>query len=146
MEAAYACPVSSGYRYVLLDNIPSEIPDGAVVMSVFAENLEKGNFGATRHISTLRVKRVETGYFDQKLVNVIVAPFTSCTRGNESKKSTYLVGYTQNSEKNGLLFFPVQYIGIAYRLEGMGDLDRAIIPERKFIDRALRALRTAQRK
>lgn len=141
-DSAYACPVSSAYRYVLLDSIPSEIPTGAVVLSVDSKNLEdESGFGTTGHVSELSVKRVEAGHYDQSLVKLVVAPFTSCSGGNESETATILIGYVHVDENNGALFFPVQYIAKAHRREEFGDLDRIIIPEKKHIDRALRALK-----
>jgi hypothetical protein len=140
-ESAYACPVSSAYRYVLLDSIPSEIPTGAIVLSVDSKKLEEeSGFGETRHVSELSVNRVEAGDYGQSSVKLILAPFTSCTGGSESENSTILVGYVHVDEKNGTLFFPVQYIAKAHRRVEFGDLDRAFIPEKKYIDRALRAL------
>jgi hypothetical protein len=138
----WACPVSSAYRYVLLNNIPSEIPEGAIVLMVNPTNLEEGDFGKTRHVSKLDVKRVEIGRYDLSAVDLVVAPFSSCTRGNESEVATVLVGYVHRDEKDKPFFFPVQYIGEAHRREGMGDLDRMIIPEDKYVERAFHALKS----
>jgi hypothetical protein len=136
----YACPVSSAYRYVLLDAIPSKIPEGAIVLTVESQDLEQGSFGTTNNVSKLNVKRVVSGEYDQSKVDLVVAPFSSCTRGNESEGSTVLVGYVRADEKQKQYFFPVQYIGAAHRRAEIGDLDRVIMPEDRYVERALRAL------
>jgi hypothetical protein len=142
-DRVFACPVSSAYRYVLLDHKPAEIPDGAIVLEVEAKNLEEGHFGKTGHISTLKVKRVEGGRFDQSTVDLVVAPFTSCTRGNETATATFLIGFIHKNDEQKPFFFPIQYIGRVHRQEGMGDLDRAFIPEEKYVSRAFRAMKAA---